>query len=345
LSGLFDWTFGSIIHSFVHPDDRTQGDSEDRISEAIERAVDRVQPRLRLVSDYRERLRPAVVSALRFIDETVEKIPGSLDINPKTFATDPRVNALFASVDHLYSVCRESAELRAFFEGEQCENLENCWALLCMRKTEKTVFGASMYGDVLRRDVRQITVSFSEHRFYSPSASEADARDGLKRCLYKSLIERAAQRLSECKSSLMMNDAKRRSLGARLRQIESARALGDNAPNEGLDAELMLLENQFHESEEHLREFHCAGPDECIDVLSGVLSHPEEHMRLHQFLLRIDRMGVKIDDPTISAEEIPLAEMELGGADKRVVLLARLPHVEFGPVRDLLSEAGRYLGV
>jgi len=355
---LFEWTFGGIFHSglewacegIFHP--RSRGgdirpdDTEKRIEEAIARAVDRIHSRLRLVPHYQARLRPAVSRSLEFIDETVEKIPGPLDMNSQTFGGDPRVNAMFASVDHLFDVCRESAELRAFYESGAGEQREGCCALVCMKIKERTVFGASLCGDMLRRDVRLTTVSFCDHRFYAPAASESEAREGLKYCLYGSLVERAFESISECKMSLRDFDAKRRVLGTRLRQIEFARkGAPDWASKARLEREAESVEQRIRDNERQLMQSPCLGPEECMDSLSEVLSNPERYMQLNHFLLRVDRMGIKVEEPSVRAEEIPLVEMELNSNDKRVVVLGRLPPIEFGARPDLVAAAGRYLGV
>jgi len=101
----------------------------------------------------------------------------------------------------------------------------------------------------------------------------------------------------------------------------------------------------MQENEQMLMQSICLGPEECVRTLGDVLSNPDCHMRFQEISARVDRMGVKVEERVAQAEEIRLAEMEPSTGSKRVMLLGRLPPVEFGAPPDLIATAGRYLGV
>jgi len=346
MNALLQWSFERIFHARTRSAGLRLDNTEVWVEEATERAVDRVHQRLRLVSDYKARLRPAVLRSLEFVDRMAEKIPGGLEIGSRSFGNDPRVSALFSNAGQVFDTCRNSAELRAYYEGVAPGEIEGCWALMSMKRIERTVFGVSLHGDVLHRDVPQTILSFSDHSFCSPSASERETREGVKDCLFGSLIECAFERISECKASLREYDAQRRILGTRLRRIQSARkAENDEISKAQLEREAESLQQQLQENEQQLMQSTCSGPEECIETLGEVLGNPEKHMRLQETVLRIDRMGVKVDEPEATADEIRLAELELGTKSKRVMLIGRLPSLDFGAHPDLIAAAGRYLGV
>jgi hypothetical protein len=86
------------------------------ISTAIDRVVERADPRIRLVAHYQRKLRPAVKRSLQYIDGLVANIPGPIEVNSKTWSSDPSVNAFFATVGDMQRFFSRSAELREFFE-------------------------------------------------------------------------------------------------------------------------------------------------------------------------------------------------------------------------------------
>ena len=60
--------------------------------------------------------------------------------------------------------------------------------------------------------------------------------------------------------------------------------------------------------------------------------------------LRLTRLGVRVDVAAgARANNIEVSEVEIANKDQRVVVLARLPRMEFPRHRDLLEEAERYL--
>jgi hypothetical protein len=344
VSWLFEKTLGSLFPSRSADPDKATSAPEEQIGLAIEAAIDSIHPRLRLVNRYQEKLAPSVEHALHYIDEQITNIPQAVEISRATFVSDPRVNAFFANVKDIEQSCRQSSELRAFFEDDYPFNAE-CWALMCMKKTERKVFGLALDGEMLQREVPQVTVSFSDHQIQAPATSEEEARQGLKCCIYESLVNRARSRIQDCKDSLLRLETERHSLNTRLRRLEAARDDKANAERHGeLERDIAAAKARIQISERKLIGAECTSPQECVNQLRDVMEHPEEFIRMSHSTLRLNRLGVRVDDASNTrANSIEVSEVEISSKNRRVVVLARLPHMEFPRRRDLIEEAERYL--
>jgi len=84
--------------------------------------------------------------------------------------------------------------------------------------------------------------------------------------------------------------------------------------------------------------------DGYIAQIDEVFSHPEQHVTLTQSDLRLDRMGIKVDDGTDERHNaLTLAELKLGEKLRAVVALVRCPRSELPPKEDMIANAERYL--
>jgi len=339
--GLFEDILPSIFRRRL--DTRNGADfAEEEILAAVEGAVVGVDPGIRLVPGYQRKLRDVVASALGYINELVEQIPGVLDINSKSFGSDPRVNALFVSVEDMRKAFSRSSELRDFLSGLGQVDVSSCSALLCMKMTERQVLGMELNGDQVKRDVPQITVSFSDHQIVSPGATEDEVRQGLKKCLFQSLVTNTLELLANCRASVEQLDAERRSLYARARSLERP---GDGREMAGFDQGMDISEVQRKLSElnQARHEKHCLGPTDTLDQLRQVFEQPERFVRLNHNSLNLSRLGVKLDAGASNGNRIDVAEVELGKSNRRVVVLARFPRDELLPSQDFLSNVSHYL--
>ena len=141
--------------------------SEELIQAAIERAVAITDARLSALSGYQKKLRPAVIRAIDHVVELVEALPPPIDVAAAGYGADHRLIAFFASGDHMRQVLNADRAL-VDFAGHQAGAAEQIFALLLMEKHEKTVFGMDLDGEVLKRDVAQVTVNFAGHRLVDP---------------------------------------------------------------------------------------------------------------------------------------------------------------------------------
>ena len=112
---------------------------EQRLLAAIEQVVDQIEPRIRGISGYRRKMRPAVQRTLEFATEICDRIPGPIEVSRKTWSSDPMVKAFFAGTEDLRRVFSNSDDIREVFTSHPASEQMQCYAVLSMERREKTV--------------------------------------------------------------------------------------------------------------------------------------------------------------------------------------------------------------
>jgi hypothetical protein len=201
-----------------------------------------------------------------------------------------------------------------------------------MHKEEKTVLGVELVGDTLKKDVRQTAVNFSDHRIYSPAPTETETRRGLKNCLFDGLVTNALERVIQLKLSNQRLQHERQILQARLRHAQYLLERPSGPPANGVDHERDIEETRqrLERTEEDLRRIHLATPQVSLEQVLEVFSTPETFVHLHQSILKLNKMGIKIGETASQpCNTLNLTEVSIGGQQPRVVTLARFPRDEF----------------
>jgi len=302
------------------------------LEQAVEHVVDETSARLRAIPGYSRRLREPVVTALRAIDEIVDQIPGVLSCDRAAFSRDAEVNAFFANYTRVQEVFSHSKEVRNLFDGNA--GADHCFALLCMHRDERRQLGIDMDGEVLRKDVLQTTVSFSDHELVSPGLNELDARCSLKCCAFNALIGHI--RLTAAEAHTRADDLEGRGQAWRARLKRETPGSPEHA---ALQREVQRIETEratggplLETLEDHFRH------------VADALSHPEHIISNRQISVFVDRLGLKHDGPDRGgARELRLSEIQIAGEPPRVACLVSFPRAELLPVRDFLREASIFL--
>ncbi len=156
---------------------------------AVESVVKGTDSRLRSVSTYRKRLRAGVRALMDNVDHLVDRIPPPIEVNQHSFLHDPRVNAFFVNKASIRGLFSRSPELQDFFSDPGNSGLEHACAILFMARSEKEVFSSGLADGLLVRDVKQTTVSFTDHVISQPRVSESEVRLALRQFLFKRYVE------------------------------------------------------------------------------------------------------------------------------------------------------------
>jgi hypothetical protein len=314
------------------------------ITEAIERVVDGTDSRIRFVRGYKSKLQGVIESSYAYFDDLVEQIPGVIEINKDAFAMDPRVHAFFITVEDMQNKFSRSSELRHFIEDENSENTGDIFALLCMQKKEKTVFGMELEGEFIKRDVAQISVGFSDHQLLALACSEHEARLGLKECLFEQLVTTALDDINTVQLEHKEIEAQKRLLLTQLRALEARRRRSASASKSSLSAE-HRLNKELEEHERALNEIKLKLlPKRSLDQTREILSHPERYISVDKVYLKLNNMSIKLkEDSQEQGSEINLAEIKFAKAPSRVVILAKYPRKEILPKEDFLERVTPYL--
>ncbi len=280
-------------------------------NEILERAIDGTDPKIRLVPGHRRRLERAIGASLGYIEEIIGNIPASVDLFSHHFTEDPHVNAFFATPEALRESLRHSQELSDYLRRNAMAPGDACWSLLCMRMQERHILGMDLSGDQVRHDVPQTAISFDDHQFLSPADSEQAAREGLKQCLFQGLITSAVAELAGLR-------ARRRRIATRLRVLRGR--LRD--PNRD---DRRALENEISRLTQELQKSGLATPQACLQRVESTFLHPERFVTIERFSLRLDKMGILVDDHFSGpCNQLELARAGIAEQPPRIVVLARL---------------------
>jgi hypothetical protein len=331
---LFQSIFGSNEKPGRHP--------ESLIEMATERAIDGTYPRLRSVPDYRKRLREPVIRAIDHAIDLVDRLPEPLTAFSADYSADPRLPALFVSPEHLREVFGNDLAISEFREKNP-EPGERVMALLLAERKEKNTLGVELEGELLRRDVAQVTVSFCHHRLVDPALSEDDARRQLKRRAFDHLISLALWRISEAKGERAELNQQRELLRCKLGLLQRSGWSFESQMDAPANAD--ALQSELAEIEAKLAAF---GVDEQslsgqLDIVCAVLSDPAKQFWAEPVALHLDRMNIKRDPLIPDARAIRFSELHNARGQCLAMFLVAINPAEL-PVRTgFFANANRLL--
>jgi len=318
------------------------------VADVIELVVEAVEPRCRLNSRYQEKLGGCISKSIAYLREVGREGLEPVLLARAAWSDDPRLNAFFATADDVRACLGRSNELRAFFEDPANREVQEAYALLGMKKEERTVFAPQLEGDALRHDVAQVTVSFSGHRIIAPSATLAATRREVGRRIIQRLAQVALSRIVALDMKATELQEHKAYLGARLRMLNLAR---DGM--EGIVKDPATIADEIKAVERELKDTvdgyieaksSLATLDAYMERIQDVFSRPEQHVGLTHTPMRITRMGVKASDSTSGPiNELALAELSIGDNFRGAIAIVRCPRSELPPKEDLLAKAERYL--
>lgn len=338
--GILDWLFGS--------NDEATGSTVDPavIEQRIEQVVSMVDPRLKFVSGYQQKLTKPVVQAILYCRELEGKIPAALDMSAAAWSHDPILRALFATAHDIPAVFSRSPEVQDYFE--QSPGAETVWATLRFRHQEEKRFGVEVHGEVVQHDVPQTSVSFVEKKVLLPCACEHDARIEIRRRAFKFLVTQALEQIASANTRRKDLIEQRTMLQARLSILKGQRT-GLEAMLDGGDGAIERIdevERKLADYERALAEF--PGAAETLDYVMkrvrSVLTRASEYLQVTPIKLRLDQMNIVVPEATNPAGiEIVLPEVKAKHA-RANMLVGRFPRAELICSGSLIDAAQRMLG-
>jgi len=312
--GLFDW-----LKPAPAPDAATQA--------LIERAVALADPLIRQVSGYEKTLLPAVRRADDYCADIAARIPGPFEISRSAFAADPMVHALFGSADDIEAMLAKSRCVREQLHETLLRG--QCCALLGMRHREKSGFGVALQGDMVRSDVPQKTLYFSDHTLAEPSPDPETTRQRLRATLFDGLLKSFAAHVADVRAE--------RDEIYRAESIARARVRGGN-DDLAHTRRLESLDERLRATADALQ------PGRLLDTLAAALSDPAPYLRLDPVSIAVDRAGVITGTGAEgSGDTLHFAELTARDQRRWVVILARIEHDEARRALERFESARRYI--
>jgi len=209
-----------------------------------------------------------------------------------------------------------------------------------MERQERTFLGMGMemQGQVIRRDVRQTAISFTDHRVFTPSLNESELKDNLQRRAFESLIAYTLERISNLVAARHLLEEQQQLLNMQLKvkqlKGKSLEAMIGNSSGTEIDIEALRAQAANNgQTDARLTTL-----DDYIDRIADVLGHPQTWLKLYSVTMRLSKMNIQLDDQSNDpGYTLQLTEAALGEYLRRTLLIARFPREELLPEHDFLA--------
>ncbi|MDM0021086.1 hypothetical protein [Variovorax saccharolyticus] len=320
--------------------------------EEVERMMARVldlSPRLQMAQGHEARLRGAIAQAATHLRELVAGFAPARDLSPAGWASDSHVRAFFGAADDVSPALGRSTELFGLFDRQP--GLSEAYAVLGMAMNERRTLGVAQEGGVLRSDVAQTTLSFSDHQIRICGATEAELRQEIQRRMVDQLAIEALAGIADETARRDDLEQERALVAARLRLL-GRQGIGMQSVLGGeleVDAgELARLRAQREENDVALRSLGSRSEalDRQLERMCQVLADAGNLIRVARRSLRLSRMNVVLEGQ--GAEDGHTLDLEVARVpgdppSERAFALVKVARVAVPKPRNLLDEAARLL--
>jgi hypothetical protein len=318
------------------------------VAETTEAIVDAVEPKVRMQSRYRQKLEPHIRRSIEHLRALGREPLEPVLLSREAWASDPRVNAFFATAEDVRASLGRSHELRSFLDQPANAGLQEAYALLGMKKEERSALGMELQGDAVQRDVAQTLVSFTGHRIVGPAATLAATRLEIGRRILLRLAQVSLTRILAADAKATELQSRKDYLGARMRLLRLAEdgmegIVKDRAT---IAAEMKAVERELTQTVQGYiaAKASAATLEGYSQHIADVFSRPEEHVALTHEPLRVSRLGVRVDgDAQGPVNELALAELSIGAGFRAAIAIVRCPRAEMPSKEDMIAQAERSL--
>jgi hypothetical protein len=272
----------------------------------IDRLIETFGEQIPYLTTYREELIPLVQAAGRYFDRLINLIPGPVSLNPDLWDRDPVVHSMFVSGKKINGLIAASKPLQRFYR-DSAANV--ACALLTAEKREKRISATEQTGEIFRRDVWKKAVFFDEHQITAIQDTLANSRREVRYQLFSDLFAMAAEKISEISALKDQLEAQHDELAAKMalypESSEKRKEFG--AIHDEIEAKIKSIGKSLR------------SPKDYVAHLQGLLREPERQLSAGSVFLKLDRMGIVVDDTSKKrTNEFSLAEFELNSGKKWV---------------------------
>lgn len=330
------------LTTFFDPTANVNTYDQNTLAAAIEKTVDGTDPRLRLVHNYKRKLAKPVQSALQYTERLVTQATQPIPVHRQAYSLDPRVHAFFTSANEMQRLFSLDKGMRTFFARPENQDQREGCVLLAMKKQEKKIFGYEMEGGMIKRDIPQMAVTFSDHRLLAPARNATTIKNKLRKLAFNTLVECALANILNIRVHQHELEEQRRLLQEKLSTqkrsryglqsvLESDSDFEDDNVNDETLLQLRKIEHQLHQVKVNLRTL-----DDSLAQVKSVLNQPEQYLQLETISIQINRLGIKVDMPG-SGDKITFHEVHMGKSRHFALALVVYPRHEMLPPKHYLE--------
>jgi hypothetical protein len=338
-----------ISSLFSSEERRADGLDKSIIDEAIERAVEGTDRRLRGFGDYRKRLRASVEAAANYVVDFVDTLPEPVEISPGAYNSDARLRAFFASADRMREVFGGFTAVDDYLKNKQGLKPGRLYGLLMMKWQEKQVLGMELQNEIVKRDVLQVTYNFFNHIFIGPTDDEDQTRWELKTRAFDFMVEQALERIVQAQGKRGQLKEQKRLLEQKLEKMNAGN-WGFSAMQPGNDnpsPDLVSLEEEIESIERGLQALSAdrSNIEGNFDHINQTLGNPAACLSKRNIDITLDEMLIKRDSNAGGrVNRLDLLEFYAANGERRIALNGWISTSDLPRKKDFLDEASRYLG-
>jgi hypothetical protein len=317
------------------------------VAAVCDEIVATVEPRIKLVRDWRERLEPSIRKAVVVMRGFVREFPPPVELTREGWAADPQMRAFFASADDVEHVLSLSKEMHAFFDAPAHAAADGAYVLLGMSVQQKNVLASVTEGEMLRRDVQRTTVSFGHHVLIAPAADGPSLRVEVGRRILVSLARVALGRIGAMLADAKDLDQRKAYLRVRLKYLRAgARSAEGMVSDQAHDSEIAQAQAELNATVSALQasKRKLVTMNDYIDQVRDVLDHADEHLMFKARTLRLTSMNfLAADGDGEDAREVKVVDVAVGGAVKGCVVIGHVPRAAMPRHVSMLDRAAKEL--
>lgn len=243
-------------------------------------AIKVIDPRLQAFGNYPRAYVNSIEAAYGYAEKLAKSLPAPIVLSPVRFAADPLLHALFSDVEAINSTVRDSREIKHYCRHHGQPEGGELFALMGMRRHEKTVLGREIQGDESQPEVQQTMVYFDSHTLSLPAAERETFTERLTQHLFDSLLQSFRMQITDSLNQKRELEAERDIMATRQRSHSQPLNGGEEARLDSLRRELARLEEEYSLSN-------------YSSLLAQFIENRQQHLRLEQNEIPIDMRGVK----------------------------------------------------
>ncbi|MDR3413912.1 MAG: hypothetical protein P4L87_23610 [Formivibrio sp.] len=268
----------------------------------IDRLVEIASPRIKLVSNYRQRLAPMVRHASSRVHLLEGKLSAPLPLTAETWRQNPLLNLAFANPERMAALVAASETVCQWFAAHPLA--DKAFAVLAMAHDVEHRYGMEEHEGRVRQDVLQDVLVLRDHRFGEPVGTLGEFALQARLRALEELAHHAARRMQglEADRSLIENEIN--TLRVALRLGGSVDPLTASSMQRQRQKRLDFLQEELIQTRTALE------PDSQLEILSAALRDPESQLRFTETELQVDALGIlRSGDQT--AHVVRLVEIEM----------------------------------
>jgi hypothetical protein len=317
------------------------------VAAVCDEIVATVEPRIKLVRDWRERLEPGIRKAVVVLRGFVQEFPPPVELTREGWAADPQMRAFFASADDVEHVLSLSKELRNFFDAPANAAADGAYVLLGMSVQQKKVLASVTEGGQLRRDVERTTVSFGHHVLLAPAVDGPSLRVEVGRRVLVTLARVALGHIGAMLANAKDLDQRKAYLRVRLKYLRAgARSAEGMVSDQAHESEIAQAQAELNATVSALQasKRKLVTMNDYIDQVRAVLDHADEHIQLKAHTLRLTSMNfLATEGDGEAAREVKVVDVAVGGELRGCVVIGHLPRSAMPRHVSMLDRAAKEL--